>query len=165
MTIDFNAYIQKLKTAPENIRELLKSDTVGKFSEKVLTEQDLSLDLKPKLIILISYKVLGLAEERDFPDFLAKYGVADDAAQTLIVKIKHFLDNPPAIIPASDPDEEDNSMADDIAEAEAVLDKLTQSQAGEEGSETVHSSSQYSLVKNPDLSEETTLPPPPQPPR
>lgn len=164
MTIDFNAYTQKLKTAPENIRELLKSDTVGKFSQQILTEQNLSLSLKPKLIILISYKVLGLAEERDFPDFLAKYGVDDDVAQTLIVKIKHFLDNPPAIIPAPSQDD-DNSIADDIAEAEAVLDKLAQNQAGEEGSEAVHSSSQYSLVENPNINQDTALPPPPQPPR
>ncbi|MCB9810748.1 MAG: hypothetical protein H6779_02875 [Candidatus Nomurabacteria bacterium] len=86
----FEKFIEAYSNADQGLRDIIDSDKIGLFIDSLISNTQYS-NLKMKLIVITSNKLLGIFSDKDIPDELTKLDVDSDTTQVMSIKILDFI--------------------------------------------------------------------------
>ncbi len=92
MDSQFEKFIEIYNNSSPELKNFIDSDTIGLFVEKLISGKNY-LNLKQKLIVLVTNRLLDIISEEELLADLIKIGIASTDTETLFSEIKNFIDN------------------------------------------------------------------------
>lgn len=141
----FNEFIVAYKNANQDLKDIIDSEIIGIFVDELL-ENKVKNNLKSKLIVLVSNRLLNIIQNSDLINNLIEIGIPEIETKSLSSKIENFVQK---TLEKNVEPEGPINIDKEIKETEAVLNSMnhirTMSGDKEAIKETVHVSSQFDL--------------------
>lgn len=91
MNSNFEIFAQAYQKAPQNIRQLIDSETIGEFADVLVNQYSLPKDTKRTLLIIVSNKILNLISDGEIVASLQNLKLSPEVVDDLASKIESFV--------------------------------------------------------------------------
>lgn len=148
MDSQFEKFIESYNSSSAELKDFIDSDAIGLIVEKLISGKGY-LNLKQKLIVLVTNRLLNIISEKELLADLIKIGIASTDTETLFSEIKNFINNTAKGMGVSTVIK---PIEEEIADTEAVLDTINpiRTMASDSGQvnpeEKVHTSTQSAIL-------------------